>query len=218
MPCNWQTDGAFHCNLGSATGEEIAALKLYIALCLKANFSPRSSLPSTGCVQRSISQLCELVGLSRPIAIKGLRKLQQWGLLETKGGRPTIYHVTDYETAKYWTKLPRSHLYGGLKETRIDRLLVMPNRGKTTLHALQMYLYLASIRNRTTSLAKVTYDRLADVLAISRNEVSAAISALVGFELISVRLAEADEFYGERPSNVYWLRGTQVRAEFANSP
>lgn len=219
MPCTWQTDANFHEKLRysassnllvnrSPPGEAIAALKLYVALCLKANFKTGNYLPDTGCVQRSISQLCELVGLSRPMVIKGLRKLRDWQIVEVKGGRPAIYHITDYETAKYWTKLPRAHLFNDDKEKCIKRLSAMSNRSKTTLHSLQMYLYLAAIRDKKSDLAKVTYDRLAKVLCIARNDVSKAISTLVGFELISVRQAGPDEFLGERPSNIYRLRGT----------
>ncbi|MFZ3019549.1 MAG: hypothetical protein WA056_13955 [Gallionella sp.] len=217
MPCTWQTDANFHgAQLNSfpldflPPGVAIAALKLYIALCLKANFKSGSYLPDTGCSQKSISQLCELVGLSRPMTIKGLRKLQEWKIVTVKGGRPVIYHITDYETAKYWVKLPRTHLYAGSKEKRIERLRVMSNRSKTTLHALQMYLYLAAIRDKSSGLAKVTYERLSEVLGITRNDISKAISALVGFDLISVRLAEFGESSGKHPSNIYWLRGSQV--------
>jgi hypothetical protein len=221
MPCSWQTDANFHGKLmhseplallgnGLPPGEAIAALKLYVALCLKANFKAGSYLPATGCVQRSISQLCELVGLSRPMTIKGLRKLQEWKIVTTKGGRPAIYHITDYETAKYWTKLPQTHLYAGSNGNRIEPLRAMSNRSKTTLHALQMYLYLAAIRDKKTHLAKVTYDRMTTVLGITRNDISKAISTLISSNLISVRLAGPDEFFGERPSNIYWLRGTQA--------
>jgi len=222
MPCTWQTDSNFHRNqLNSCAldflgrphppGEAIAALKVYVALCLKANFKAGSYLPDTGCVQRSISQLSELVGLSRPMTIKGLRKLQEWKIVSVKSGRPAIYHIVDYEKAKYWTKLPRTHLYAGPKENRIELLRNMSNRSKTTLHALQMYLYLAAIRDKKSHLAKVTYERMMEVMGITRNEVSKAISTLIGFNLISVRLAGPDEFFGERPSNIYWLRGSQAR-------
>lgn len=223
MPCTWQTDANFHRtqlngdSLGvlgrpQSPGEAIAALKIYVALCLKANFKAGSYLPDTGCVQRSISHLSELVGLSRPMTIKGLRKLQEWEIVAVKSGRPAIYHIVDYEKAKYWTKLPRTHLYAGQKENRIERLRDMSNRSKTTLHALQMYLYLAAIRDKKSHLAKVTYERITEVLGITRDDVSKAISTLIGFSLISVRLAGPDEFFGERPSNIYWLRGSQVEA------
>jgi len=89
----------------------------------------------------------------------------------------------------------------------------MSNRSKTTLHALQMYLYIASIRDKKTSLAKVTYDHLTEVLGITRNDVSKAISTLIGFELLSVRLAGPDEFLGARPSNIYWLRGAPAQEQ-----
>jgi predicted transcriptional regulator len=77
-----------------------------------------------------------------------------------------------------------------------------------------MYVYLAAIRDKGTNRAKVTYDRLTEILGISRNEVSKAVSTLVSFELISVRLDDLDGIYGERPSNIYWLReGGNARSD-----
>lgn len=210
MPCRWQTSASSHETIGASDrGEAIAALKLYVALCVKANFQPRIDLPETGCVQRSITQLCGSTGLSRPMVIRGLRKLQAWGLVDCKGGRPLIYHITDYETARYWTKLPRTHLYGAASAGRLERIALMPNRNATTLHGLQLYLYVASIRSRMTNEAKVTYERITAVLGIDRNQVSKAISVLVGHDLISVRLGQTDEFSTkEFPSNIYWLNGS----------
>lgn len=181
-----------------------------------------SGLDRTGCVKHSITQIANLVGVSRPMAIKGLQHLEQWGIVDKRGCRPTIYHITAYETAKYWTKLPRAPFQAWpldmpesfemvrSKEKQIGVLRTMPNRNVGTLHALQLYLYIASIRDKRAALAKVTYYHLTHVLDLNREQVSAAISTVVGFNLISVRLAEPDEFFGERPSNIYWLRGTFV--------
>lgn len=220
MPCDWQTNPEFHAQLRvrrvallgdkESVGEWISALKIYIALCLKANFVKRDSLPDTGCVQRSITQISNLVGVSRPMAIKGLRHLRAWEIVDTRGGRPTIYHIRAYQTCKYWTKLPRAPFQSDTNEKQIEVLRHMSNRSINTLHALQLYLYIASIRDKRTDLAKVTYDHLTKVLCFTRGDISAAISTLIGANLISVRLAGPDEFFGARPSNVYWLRGTFV--------
>lgn len=210
MPCSWQTSNNVHEKIrGAPAGVAIAALKLYIGLCLKANFAPRKGLPETGCVKRSVEQLCKLAGLSKPMVISGLKMLGTLGMIELRGGRPATYHITEYETAKYWTKLPRDHLYDGGLGVRMPLLDSLPNRGKATLHALQMYLYLASIRNRDSNKATVTYEHMSKVLGFGRNDISRAISSLVSADLISVRLGEVDDFHkSERPCNVYWLRGS----------
>lgn len=210
MPCSWQTSKDVHDQIrGVPPGIAIAALKLYIGLCLKANYAPRKGLPETGCVRRSIEQLCNLAGLSKPMVIAGVKMLRTWGMIELRGGRPATYHITEYDTAKYWTKLPREHLYDGGLGTTMPLLEALPNRSKATLHALQMYLYLASIRNRDSNKATVTYDRMAAVMGIGRNDISRAISSLVSADLLSVRLGEIDDFHTSgRPCNVYWLRGS----------
>lgn len=210
MPCSWQISKEAHEKIrGVSPGIAIAGLKLYIGLCLKANYVPRKGLPETGCVKRSVEQLCKLGGLSKPMVIAGIRALQAWGVIELRGGRPATYHIIEYETAKYWTKLPSEHLYDGGLGTTMPLLETLPNRSKTTLYALQMYLYLASIRNRDSNKATVTYVRMAEVLGIGRNDISRAISALVSADLLSVRLGEIDDHHtSERPCNVYWLRGS----------
>ena len=210
MPCSWQTSKDVHEKIrGAPAGVAIAALKLYIGLCLKANFAPRKGLPETGCVRRSIEQLCALVGLSKPMVIAGLKMLVALEVIEPRGGRPATYHITEYETAKYWTKLPRDHLYDGGLGAKMPLLDSLPNRSKATVHALQMYLYLASVRNRDSNKAMVTYERMSEVLGFGRNDISRAISSLVSAELISVRLGEVDDFHrSDRPCNVYWLRGS----------
>ena len=59
-----------------------------------------------------IVELGQLAGLSKPMTIAGLKQLQGWGFIEAHSGRPTLYRIAEYETAKYWTKLPKAHLYG----------------------------------------------------------------------------------------------------------
>lgn len=214
MPCSWQIDANCHRGIGEApTGEGIAALKLYIALCLKANYSKKETLPATGCVKRSISQLCSLTRLSRPMVVRGLRLLREWDVIEVLGGRPETYHIKEYETARYWTKLPAGYLYGADHSAEVRRITAMSNRSVQTLRALQLYLYIAAIRDKTTGMATVTYKQIAHVLGVGRTTVSGAISTLVAHNLLTVRLAEDTAGSESRPSNVYWLGGSDSDPE-----
>jgi hypothetical protein len=215
MPCSWQKDPDMHRLIADAPpGTAIAALKLYIALCLKANFAKTKELPSSGCVKKSITQLCTLSGLSRPMVIAGLRQLQTWGIIESLGGRPATYHITDYEKAPYWAKLPSGYLFNGYPG-EVARIARIPSRGLGTLHALQLYLYIASVRDRRSLKAKVTYPRFHSVLGIDRNEIAHAITLVGAHELITVRTGDPDDatFHPERPCNVFWLRGS-LTSEF----
>jgi hypothetical protein len=210
MPCNWQTNPEAHLLIGEAdTGAAIAALKLYIALCLKANYKPNKTFATPGMVRLSVDRLCALTGVSKPMTIAGLRLLQTWGVIQCHGGRPAVYEIVEYNAAPYWTKLPCNQLYAGWNQNILGALEAMANRGKTRLHALQAYLYLASIRDKSSLKARVAYTQFSNVLGISRNDISSAISTLVNDDLIAVRLGELTDFSETgRPSNEYWLRGT----------
>lgn len=211
MPCYWQTDTRMHRRVAAATtGIAIAALKLFIGLCAKAAFNPTRDLPS-GTVRVSITDLGRLVGVSKPTAIRALRLLRRWGLVETFEGRPAMHRLTRYDDADYWTKIPSAHLYG--TSTKVMRRIAgMSSRGKARRQALQLYLYLAAIINGASGMAKVSYDKMTEVLCIGRNEVSRAISLLVEEDLVQVRPSESDDPTSNfRAPNQYWLRGTTPR-------
>lgn len=210
MPCSWQTEVEKHNDIRGRfgwqadQGASIAALKLYIALCLKANFSSNTRFPRAGCVQKSITDFERLTDLSRPMVVRGMRRLVDLGIVEPLAGRPRVYRIVDYETARYWTKLPRTYLFGDRSETQVQKLFSLPNRSRTTLAALQFYLYIAAVRNRLGD-AKVTYNTIAERTGLSRSEISGAISLLVGNDLLSVR--QNEDGGPLRACNIYWLRG-----------
>jgi hypothetical protein len=210
MPCNWQIRPAAHLLIGEAdTGAAIAALKLYIAFCVKANYKTTKIFATPGMIRLSVDRLCTLTGVSKPMVITGLRLLQTWGVIQCHGGRPAVYEIVGYNSAPYWTKLPCNQLYAGWNQNILGALEAIGNRGSTRLHALQAYLYIASIRDKSSLKARVAYTQLSNVLGISRNDISRAISMLVNEDLIAVRLGELTDFSETgRPSNEYWLRGT----------
>ena len=204
-----------HRTIGEAPkGEAIAALKLYIGFCLKANYGEKDGLPKPGCVRISLSQLEQLADLSRPMVVAGLKLLKKWSMVESLGGRPAIYHIVEYETTRNWTKLTNRSLYGSYSFSKKERdrmlgLEHMSNRSTTTLHALQLYLYLASMRNQHTNKAQVGYNVMCRVLEIQRNWLSAAISML-STDLITVRTAPTVNYEENKKhsTNHYWLRGS----------
>jgi hypothetical protein len=210
MPVSWQKDPSFQERIRSAPqGDAIAALKLYIALCLKANFHPTETLDA-GCVQLSLTSLCELVDVSRPMVVAGLKLLAEWGIVAPERGRPTILRIVNYMDTAYWVKLPKRPLYGAKDEDRVTGLVQMPNRRRGTLHALQLYLYLAAIRDKHTHMANLSYDQGKRTLGLSRNQFSSALSMLT-LELVTVRTAlETKVMTGKSYStNQYWLRGSR---------
>ena len=191
-------------------GVAIAALKLFIGVCAKATFN-RTGNMAAGTVRLSVTDLGRLVGVSKPTTIRALRLLRRWRLVETFAGRPAMYRLARFEDPDYWTKLPTAHLYGNSTKV-MRRIAGMSRRGKARRQALQLYLYLAAIINGASGKAKVSYDKMTEVLCIGRNDVSRAISLLVEEDLIQVRPSEDDVPVSKfRAPNQYWLRGTTPR-------
>jgi hypothetical protein len=220
LPATWQLDGDQHAALArQQPGAVIAALKIYLGMCLYANFGPNERYEVSGCAQRSVSQLSHALKLSRPFVIKGLRLLRERRMVERLGGRPEIYRIARYDTARNWTRLPRQYLVGaGGPRRQIEKLAGFPSRGRTAANALRFYIYIASIRNRNTGAATVGYNRLMEILHLSRAEISDAISLLIEHQLITVRnnkmATVVDYLYqGNLPrdvyesTNSYFLRG-----------
>jgi hypothetical protein len=210
MPVSWQKDPEFQKRIRAARqGDAIAALKLYIAICLKAEFYETDRRPA-GSAQLSLTSLCELLDLSRPMVVAGLKLLVEWNIIVRTGGRPSILQIVGFDEPEYWAKLQKRPLYGSKKEDSVQALIQLPNRRRSTLHALQLYLYLASIRDKYTNMAKLGYDLGAKTLGISRNQFTSALS-LLAVDLVTVRTAaEIKHETGQRfPSNQYWLRGSR---------
>lgn len=223
LPCTWQLDDNQQRALSrSQPGAVIAALKIYLGLCLYANFRPNDRFDRSGCAQISVSHLCNALQLSRPFVIKGLRLLTERRMIGKLGGRPEIYRIADYDAARNWTRLPREYLFGGGRRRKVERLAGFPSRGRTAANALRFYIYIASIRNRNTGAATVGYARLMELLGLNRTEVSDAISLLIEHQMITVRNNKmamvVDYLYqGNLPrdvyesTNSYFLRGFSGR-------
>lgn len=210
MPVSWQKDPEFQQRIRAAPqGAAIAALKIYLAICLKAEFNETDRLPA-GSAQLSLTALCELLDLSRPMVVDGLKLLVEWKIVARIGGRPTILKIIGFDEPPYWVKLPKRPLYGSKSEDAIEALVQLPNRKRSTLHALQLYLYLASIRDKHTNMANLSYDQGAATLGISRNHFSLAVSLVTAAGLVTVRTAlEIKQQTGRNfSSNQYWLRGS----------
>jgi hypothetical protein len=209
MPNWWQSSSKHHelINAEPRVGVAIAALKLYIDLCCRANYKSTENEPVAGSVKKPLETLALSIGGSKPTLIAAIKLLEQWGLIYRIPGRPQTLVLEHYD-AKSWTKIPAKYLRHGIG-AKLKMIAELPSRGANTRRALQFYLYLASIRNRYTLAATVSYARIAEVLGCTRNEVSTVISVLSGAQLIAVRRPEQIK-QGDYASNIYTLLGSDT--------
>lgn len=218
MPVSWQRDPDTLNDFRSiSTGVAIAALKIYVALCLKAKFGPPTD-PEAGCAKKSLSELQELTGISRPMIIDGIKILRDFKIVKKKREFINLYRIRDYHSAPSWVKLPTAYLFKGGRTKRIQMIASLPSRGAVVRDALLLYLYLASIIDKNTKKARVSYERIGEVIGLDRSETSSAISFLSGALLINMRPPGDlyDDIFNLTKSNTYWLLGSMPKEPSAN--
>ncbi|MBD2850180.1 hypothetical protein [Acinetobacter baumannii] len=163
---------------GKLTGVHIAALKCLLAFGLKNNFKTKE-------VSLSLQQLSDLTGLSKPMVIRGIRRLIELGIvLKLQQDKTNI--VNKYKLVfvdMRFTKIPYVHL--------VDRLANFPNKGVYVLTALKIYLILLQVRENNSKHVKISYSRLASY-GINPKHISKALEILITNDLISIS-REVDE-------------------------
>ena len=106
---------------GGKSGASIAELKTYIGLTVLADFKTKK-------VKTSISDLELLTGLSRPMVIRGIKGLENRGMLNVvRDGHINHYELIISGTDDKWGKVPNDALRLHLPE--------IINRGAATLAA-----------------------------------------------------------------------------------
>lgn len=177
---------------GSHTGTSISALKCLLAVSLQMDFHSRSAAVS-------YNDFEILTGLSRPMIAKGIRALENMGILEIGSGYAHRYTVNEVGDT-YWAKLPFDLLTRSLKD--------IGNRGAVRLAALKIYVLLVARRNNAYDWTALTYDQIGDHAGVRRADIRAALS-----ELYSVSLLHADMVHpedGKPPFKAYFIRGLTI--------
>ncbi|WP_214282973.1 helix-turn-helix domain-containing protein, partial [Escherichia coli] len=108
------------------TGTGIAAMKCLLALSVLIDFHSRIA-------EVSLSGMEELTGLSRPMVIRGLARLEELGVVVSdKDYRTNRYELTIKSNDSYWAKVP--------VDTVRKRLKTISNRGIAPFTALKLYI------------------------------------------------------------------------------
>jgi len=200
VPSKWVQQAGLKKFRATAAGESAAALKLYMAVAMFANFKPSPAEKIAGVAKLSFSELENICGVSRQFVARGVALLSSHGLIEVlKVGNANAYLLAGYDDLG-WAKVPRAYL---LDNGRFERLGI---RGSLHLNALKLYLALTTFRENTSPRSLLSYDKIVEYTGMPRASVRRSIDVLINHEWIS--LASNSEGAGDtRPANSYILRG-----------
>ena len=186
-------------------GASISALKIYLAIVLKANFKSNDTFDKGGCAAISFTEFEDLTGMSRAMVAEGLRKLKEQELITViKKGRPNIYHLADFDSTKGWSKLPKRYFYGSKKMGIIQKITEFSMRHRAHLNALRIYLLLLSFNNK--GKARLSYDKITEYTGMSREFIHPGLSVLIDMQLVNVSSDETSLDITKSP-NIYQFRG-----------
>jgi DNA-binding transcriptional ArsR family regulator len=200
MPSRWIVEGQLREFRPRTAGPNAAALKLYMALTMFANFKPLPGAEHAGFARLSFSELEMLCDISRRYVALGLDLLEARELISIeKVGNANRYRLANYDD-KGWAKLPRGHF---LEESRFKGLGI---RGDLCLNALKLYLALVTFRPNNAQQVLLSYDKIEEYTGIPRPRIRRAIDVLLNHDWISLA-AHAPDPSEHKSTNVYILRG-----------
>ena len=176
----------------------MAALRVYLALALVAEFETREA-------SISWSTLQEQTGLSRPMVLKGIETAAQTGLIsiDKSGHRHSYRLLRESEDEIAFTQVPLLELRKALPG--------MPTRGFHALDALKAYITLLTVRGRNSDRAAIGHQKIWVRTGIQPGRIRSAIDVLIDRHLVHVESAEAVGV-GGHPFNEYVLIGFNNRA------
>lgn len=188
--------------------ESIGALKLYMALCIRADFN-------TGMVKTTYDKLVELTGMSRAVIARSLDGLERRKLIrrEVKSLREgSLIFIEGWLEEGSYAQLPKRWMYDGNQGRKLLKFREF-TFSRVSLLALKVYLTLLAVRDRNkNSLAVISYGQIALKAGIGRHLVADAITELYRLELISFRQGSfhADEESSWDRTNRYLIKGLNI--------
>jgi len=169
------------------TGTGIAAMKCLLAISVLIDFHSRIA-------EVSLTGLEELTGLSRPMVIRGLSRLEELGIvISHKDYRTNRYELTIEENDNYWAKVPVDVIRKKLK--------TISNRGIAPFTALKLYITILNLRYKDRSTVQVMHDTLRDYSGIQTNQVRHGLDVLYSSALIHLMPRD------DRATNEYQILG-----------
>lgn len=225
MPTAWISNKQLATHFSSnEISTDIAALKVYICLCLHSKEVSKSSY-STFCLTEIFSDrfescmtydhLTESASLSRVLVSRGIKKLVALDLIKQEGTTRKKVYVLVGQTRRGWCKVPRKALIK--KDSIVSAFTSFTQRYSHERDALKLFLYLLSIRTNSKRFVEVSLGTIQNKTSIRLNDIDGAL----GF-LMSIGLLEKKESRGylkfekqnlcneSNKLHKYWLAGNQV--------
>lgn len=242
MPSHWINEGSLNRDFSSNTiSEDIAALKIYVCLCLFADVIQRKNVPQKTKdifalhppesikeqfeANLTYDQISESTSLSRLMVSNGLKKLVKTNLIEKKGTTRKITYVIKGLTNRAWCKLPKKELIK--KDNVISVFSPFKQRYKHERDALKLFLYLLAVRTNSKQHVDLSRGKISIKTGIPTSELNSALSFLTGVGLLknikslgyvarpkSNTLSENDKLHR------YWVTGCEslnLRRVYAES-
>lgn len=169
------------------TGEGIASMKCLLALSVLIDFYTKD-------VSVSITEIETITGLSRPMVIKGMAKLDYLGIISVdKNNYRNNYKLIVTKDDSRWAKVPSDMIRKQLK--------TISNRGTAPFVALKIYITLLSLRYKNEINVKISHEVIRNYTKVQPNQIRAGLDVLFSCSMIHLLPKE------ENSSNVYKLIG-----------
>lgn len=185
----------------------IAALLIYIVLCLKKEDVEDDEGNPLGVARVSYTQLEDMAGLSRSMVSKGIETLRQLNLVQVeKDGRENVYWIVGYNPHRGWAKMPCRVLLN--KEgNQIPAFRLFNKRSKDELNALKIFLLMICIRHNHESFSMCSYEKIYEKSGIPEKEIRRAVAFLLNARLLSnIDKTQKDGSKQNEP-NKYYIQG-----------
>ncbi|MGR3159700.1 hypothetical protein ABMY16_21495 [Vibrio vulnificus] len=185
MPTWWLRQNAFLSNLtGNNVGEGIAAMKCLLAFSVLIDFQTRE-------VDVSITDLESITGLSRPMVIKGVARLEALKIIAVdKTNYRHNYKLLNKSTDIGWAKVPVDLMRRQLK--------AISNRGSAPFVALKIYITFLGLRPNNSVNVKISHEKIREYTRVQGNQIRAGLDVLFSCSIIHLQprdeLSEANEY------------------------
>lgn len=196
LPTWWFREEKLKCFQGGLkAGESIAALKVLISISLHADFHTREA-------DISFSSLEEITGLSRPMVIKGVKKLEEEKIVHIdRTGNTNRYTMNITHNDAKWAKVPFNLVKNKLRH--------ISNRGIPALGALKIYISLLALRDNHTPQVKISYEKIRSWTGLQSSHIRPSLDILFNHSIIHIQKSEELDFENDDKTahNIYKIMG-----------